>query len=955
MINIFNKINDLREDLEKILIEKKAILNFHISLRMNNEVSIYLLNNTDNEEIEKFIQENANDYVEVQVISETEVEEESYYKEIFKTVGGSINIKDSRRRFVHLLDTEGSDNYVPPCPVVTFYSYKGGMGRSTTLASFAAYVANGKCIKQQQESNAAKKVVVIDCDFEAPGFTNFFLNEPYTPENRNGLVEYLTDKEFNEQPNIRQYMREVSKDFSGEGEIYVMLAGNLSTEVVTNTLLNKDINHYLEGLSRLDLSSPHYIMEQFKGVLTDIHNTIKPDLILIDSRTGFSDIFGITGLGLSKLVVGFFGNNIQTVPGLHFFTNTLAKMQNTNGILVNSIVLNANKRTRLEDFKSQVKDTLSSVNSDSNDEPIEFPAFVVGYDDVLANLGTKDEEKNDFIDMITTRRFPDYNNLFDKIYDIAFDAQRSALDIIEKDKELRANGDTKLTTNNRTVFNRSKKTLLEQTVSEENWPNLYAATTDFSEEIAKKRYFFRKCMADLFNLDQFLVIGNKGTGKTYIYQSLKNKEIVDKLLKYSNRVANARKYNFFHLIDHKAGKFLNTSAHLSKNGDSDRFYTRFWRVYIWNAIMLDAEKINYESIYPYKKQDLKPITNDSTTGIRFGHIINNDEKIALIDEDLYNLDKTLLSRGGDEHLIIIFDELDEIVKPNQWSEGIAPLINMWRRNNFKRIFPKLFLRRDLFEKTGNLTNKKELENKAIDIEWTIEELFAYFFNLLFSHSREDFFAIMHAYKEYDDNFIKKELERRTKPPNQVPTEEALLRPLATTFFGKYGDRNNSPKYKESYEWIYNNLKDTNDKISLRPFIDLLKFAIDDAIKQDDTNHPILPQKFYTNQTVRTKAVDRYFTELAQETGNKDLMLIFKFFDKLELNSKYKRLTLSQKLYYEMLDEVIKTYGETMENKGKEDLSNLLQLNGIVKEYYRQDGAYYTFAYLYKYRLGLQGT
>ena len=36
---------------------------------------------------------------------------------------------------------------------------------------------------------------------------------------------------------------------------------------------------------------------------------------------------------------------------------------------------------------------------------------------------------------------------------------------------------------------------------------------------------------DLFNIDKFLVLGNKGTGKTYIYRSLANQHIVEELRK----------------------------------------------------------------------------------------------------------------------------------------------------------------------------------------------------------------------------------------------------------------------------------------------------------------------------------------------------------------------------------------------------------------------------------------
>jgi len=51
----------------------------------------------------------------------------------------------------------------------------------------------------------------------------------------------------------------------------------------------------------------------------------EPDVILIDLGTGFNDIFGIIANKLSNTIVGFFGNNTQNKPGLHFFLNTLLR------------------------------------------------------------------------------------------------------------------------------------------------------------------------------------------------------------------------------------------------------------------------------------------------------------------------------------------------------------------------------------------------------------------------------------------------------------------------------------------------------------------------------------------------------------------------------------------------------------------------------------------------------
>lgn len=47
--------------------------------------------------------------------------------------------------------------------IITFYSYKGGVGRSMGLANIAVLLARWEY-----------KVLIVDWDLEAPGLENFF-------------------------------------------------------------------------------------------------------------------------------------------------------------------------------------------------------------------------------------------------------------------------------------------------------------------------------------------------------------------------------------------------------------------------------------------------------------------------------------------------------------------------------------------------------------------------------------------------------------------------------------------------------------------------------------------------------------------------------------------------------------------------------------------------------------
>ena len=70
--------------------------------------------------------------------------------------------------------------------VVTFYSYKGGTGRSMALANVAFVLASN-----------GKRVLVIDWDLEAPGLHRYFApflgDTELTGDESQGLIDFVFD------------------------------------------------------------------------------------------------------------------------------------------------------------------------------------------------------------------------------------------------------------------------------------------------------------------------------------------------------------------------------------------------------------------------------------------------------------------------------------------------------------------------------------------------------------------------------------------------------------------------------------------------------------------------------------------------------------------------------------------------------------------------------------------
>lgn len=177
--------------------------------------------------------------------------------------------------------------------VVTFYSFKGGVGRSMSLVNVGVQLAQ-----------SGRKVLLVDFDLEAPGLPTFSLKKPV--EDIPGIVEYVSQYiATGESPNVTDFVYE-SEKFKGGGELWVMPVG-------------KQDASYSYRLNSIDWrklyseQSGYLFMEDLKRQWAE---NIAPDYVLIDSRTGHSDVEGICTRQLPNAVCLLFFPNEQNLNGL---------------------------------------------------------------------------------------------------------------------------------------------------------------------------------------------------------------------------------------------------------------------------------------------------------------------------------------------------------------------------------------------------------------------------------------------------------------------------------------------------------------------------------------------------------------------------------------------------------------------------------------------------------------
>ncbi|MGF6754904.1 tyrosine-protein kinase family protein [Paraburkholderia sp. GAS42] len=177
--------------------------------------------------------------------------------------------------------------------VVTFYSFKGGVGRSMALVNVAVQLAE-----------AGKKVLLVDFDLEAPGLATFDLTRPKSSVP--GIVDYVHEYVSTAMaPDFSSYVYKTT-ELAGKGEIWVMPAG-LHSEDYAPRLNCIDWAH-------LYAEQEGYLM--FEDLRRQWESKLDPDYVLIDSRTGHSDIEGICTRQLPDAVCMLFFPNEQNLLGL---------------------------------------------------------------------------------------------------------------------------------------------------------------------------------------------------------------------------------------------------------------------------------------------------------------------------------------------------------------------------------------------------------------------------------------------------------------------------------------------------------------------------------------------------------------------------------------------------------------------------------------------------------------
>lgn len=198
--------------------------------------------------------------------------------------------------------------------VVTFYSFKGGVGRSTALGIVAVLLANRN-----------RRVVVIDFDLEAPGIS-ILLRPNVVDENEAqnyGFLDYLHQRHLTPKENIPAIEDCIHQvDLPGRGELFLVSAGEYDENYV----------HRLAELDRRTWQAfSRGATNPVEQLIDGIKEQVDPDVILIDARPGFNDTGAIALLDLADTGIICFSPTDQSFDGLRWIIQAARKQSDYRG------------------------------------------------------------------------------------------------------------------------------------------------------------------------------------------------------------------------------------------------------------------------------------------------------------------------------------------------------------------------------------------------------------------------------------------------------------------------------------------------------------------------------------------------------------------------------------------------------------------------------------------------
>ena len=706
---------------------------------------------------------------------------------------------------------------------VTFYSFKGGVGRTTALTHVAWILAM-----------RGRKVVAVDLDLEAPGLSTAFNLDPQ-PEY--GIVDYFYERSYlpaGIEPSI------LIPDIFGEvripnakGRLFVVPAGCLSLDYISK-VDDLHANTVIDGDQNLWTVFKRKIYEQ-----------LKPDVILIDSRTGINQWGALSLIQAADEAIMFLFPNAQNKQGIKLLLQSLQNLNKSSINFVFSPVPDVSKLDKVKEIYQSLLDEIKiSTDEESeidDNDPLEIPEpLVIPYLPHIALVDYYPVEGSEVY----------YNKIANLIDE-------------EPDKIERTN-----------ILTNSETETRWKIIESLQFPDVNAAEVDQKQQF--ELLFQRTNDFEKF-LDHAtcLIRGRKGTGKTALYW------LFLKYTSYAQKLARGRLDKTVFVSAHgrfeesrpSRRQFRSIHENLQQQGGT---WEDFWRAYL--LLRCHQEKLcNFpENRKGEKFNELKNIINNLPKGQWQSEYnealleLSTNSKLSEIVNDAINNIIHGEAKKESQKIWFLYDDLDEDfpeageVRQSALS-GLFQLVQSCDANRLTEIRFKIFLREDIWNRLI-FDNKSHFTGRDIILQWT----------------RVDFLRL--ALRQSIQSPYFKDLVNRFSPIAEdaidQTTEDAIDKALEL-LWGSRRRTGNKAKYVS--RWVYERLTDSSGTTFPRSLSILLTGAKEQELTYQGKSSIQPP----TDRLLRSKSLEiglKKASEKRCDEIKEEYRHLIKFFDSLKQKS-----------------------------------------------------------------------
>jgi len=647
--------------------------------------------------------------------------------------------------------------------VVTFYSFKGGVGRSTALGLVAGILATRN-----------RRVVMVDFDLEAPGISVLFQNDlENINEEQYGVLDYLHQRYLTPDlnlPTIENCISQVNLDT--RGELFLVPAGEY----------NENYIHRLADLDRHTLQSFYKgkgEINPVKQLITDIKDRLDPDVILIDARPGFNDTSAIALFDLADTAIICFSPTDQSFEGLRWVVQAVKKQRNYEGkpdlrFLLTPIALVGDELQRI--WTNKVESWIEDNWGLPGETKVEELYHKILYNPNIATLSS-------LVNNLSNSLLDDYLPIAEVIDASLPDIKSSlATTNVEEQNIL-----------NELCFQAATAQELEAS----SIPNIFHRTEDFPIFLSNKIWLIR---------------GAKGTGKSLLFRLFVEQSETAKNLAHSDVDLNNVHFIAGHGQPRLQAQILESTdlaSYEQQVGESS--WQSFWLNYALLQLCRALPKVR--SLFNPDEALVRLSSQPNPEHAQIVSWLADSTNSPQSGDRLRAVDRWL--KDNTQRVWLLYDELDAGFgsTPTDYlrrKRSLEALLGWWLESgtSLKSIVPKIFLREDIWNQL-NFTNKGHYSGRSLQLRWDEADLW----RLVLRQSLKSSETLRKSFEE--------KLGVTVERLNTIELEQ-----LRTSLYPLWGERMGRTKKAYTHNWVRTRIADGQKNCFPRSLVLLLQKAVE---------------------------------------------------------------------------------------------------------------------------------